>query len=115
VRQRLFVLGGTDSGGILHFMAQTMARSRVPRIIWMAYAGGAAAVLVNSAIVDNLLWGRHGSLQRALAFLVRFWELACSAVLIAGVRHVLRLPSDLHANWIFACTKARAARNGCGP
>jgi hypothetical protein len=87
--------------GILHFMAKTMARSRAHRMIWLAYAGGAAAILVNSSLMDSALWGRKGGLHKALEFLVLFWPLACSAVLLPGMRHVLRIPAELNANWIF--------------
>jgi hypothetical protein len=87
--------------GILHFLSQTMARSRAHRMIWLAYAGGAAAILVNSSLMDSMLWGRKGGLQKALQFLVLFWPLACAAVLLPGMRHVLRIPAEWNANWIF--------------
>ena len=70
-------------------------------MIWLAYAGGAAAVLVNSSLMDSAMSGRKGGLPKALEFLVLFWPLACSAVLLPGMRHVLRIPCELDANWIF--------------
>lgn len=89
---------------VMQFMAKTLARSRSHRIIWLAYIGGAIAIMLNSSIVDGAIFMRHGGVK-ALRFLVMFWPLACSVVLISGFRHVLAVPSELRANWMFRITE----------
>jgi hypothetical protein len=100
--------------GILHFMAKTMARSRAHRMIWLAYAGGAAAILVNSSLMDSALSGGKAGVRKALEFLVLFWPLACSAVLLPGMRHAMRIPAELGANWIFRLHESEGRREWMG-
>lgn len=89
---------------VMQFMAKTLARSRSHRILWLAYIGGAIAIMLNSSIVDGALFARHGGLK-ALRFLVLFWPLACSVVIISGFRHLMSVPSELRANWMFRITE----------
>ena len=90
---------------ILQFMGATLARSRTHRVIWLAYIGGTAALLINSAIVDGaVLFSR--SRRASLEFLVLFWPLTCTAVLLPGLRHVISIPAELRANWIFRLHEA---------
>lgn len=90
---------------VMQFMAKTLSRSRSHRIIWLAYIGGAIAIMLNSSIVDGALFARHGGLK-ALRFMVLFWPLACSVVIISGFRHVMAVPSELPANWMFRITES---------
>jgi hypothetical protein len=90
---------------VLAFMAKTLVRSRAHSMIWLAYAGGSAAILLNSSIIDGALL-QHRGWKPSLDFLVLFWPLACSAVLLPGMRHVLRVPVELEANWIFRLTES---------
>ena len=90
---------------ILHFMAATLARSRTQRAIWLAYIGGVAAILINSSIVDGAVWISKRR-QAGLEFLVLFWPLACTAVLLPGLRHVMSIPAELRAHWIFRMHEA---------
>ncbi len=90
---------------VMQFMAKTLARSRSHRIIWLAYIGGAVAIMLNSSIVDGAVFARHGGLK-ALRFLVLFWPLACSVVIVSGFRHVMAVPSELRANWMFQITES---------
>lgn len=87
---------------ILTFMATTMARSRTHRFVWLAYVGFAVAIIFNSSVVNGafLAKSRHPVID-AIQFLVLFWPLACSVVLLSGIRHVIRIPAELPANWIF--------------
>ena len=36
-----------------------------------------------------------------------FWPLACSVVILSGFRHVLSIPAELGANWIFQITESQ--------
>jgi len=90
---------------VMQFMAKTLARSRSHRIIWLAYIGGAIAIMLNSSIVDGAVFARHGGLK-ALRFLVLFWPLASSVVIISGFRHMLAIPCELPANWMFQITES---------
>ncbi len=90
---------------LMEFMAKTMARSRGHRILWLAYIGGAIAIMLNSSIIDGAIFARHGGLK-ATRFLVLFWPLACSVVMLTGIRHVLSVPSELGANWMFQITES---------
>jgi len=95
---------------VIEFMAKTLARSRTHRAIWLAYVGGAVAIMLNSSLVDGALFVRAHRMQKALEFLVLFWPLACSVVLISGFRHVISIPADLSANWIFRITESQGRK-----
>jgi hypothetical protein len=93
---------------IVTFMATTLARSRTHRLIWLAYIGFAVAIVFNSSVVNGafLVHNRRPFLD-AVQFLVLFWPLACSAILLPGIRHVVRIPAELPANWIFRLTESQ--------
>ncbi len=95
---------------VIDFMAKTLARSRTHRAIWIAYVGGAIAIMLNSSLVDGALFLRGNRVQAALKFLVLFWPLACSVVLISGFRHVIAIPADLPANWIFRLNESQGRK-----
>jgi putative ABC transport system permease protein len=63
--------------------------------------------MVNSSLVDGALFIRSHSLDMALQFVVHFWPLACSVVVLNGFRHVLSIPAELRANWIFQITESQ--------
>jgi hypothetical protein len=90
---------------ILHFMSVTLSRSRTHRTVWLAYLGGAAAILINSSIVDGALWITRRR-QAGFDFLVLFWPLACTVILLPGMRHAMRIPSELRAHWVFRMHEA---------
>jgi hypothetical protein len=90
---------------ILQFLSATISRSRTQRAIWLAYLGGAAAILINSSIVDGALWLSRRR-QAGFEFLVLFWPLACTAVLLPGLRHAMSIPAELRAHWIFRMQEA---------
>ena len=92
---------------ILTFLSQTLHRSRAHRLLWMVYLGAALAVVLNSSLVDGALFVKSHGLEKAAHFLVLFWPIACSMVLIAGFRHVLSVPCELRANWIFQITESQ--------
>ncbi|MBS1856256.1 MAG: hypothetical protein JST11_12895 [Acidobacteria bacterium] len=90
---------------IFQFLSTTLARSRTHRAVWLAYIGGAAAVLLNSSIVDGALWVSRRR-QAGLDFLVLFWPLASTAILLPGLRHAMRIPAELPAHWMFRLREA---------
>ncbi len=99
---------------IMCFLAQTLARSRAHRLMWFVYIGAALAVMLNSSLVDGALFFRSRDWSKALRFLVLFWPLSCSVVILSGFRHVLSIPSELRANWIFQLTESQGRSvNGC--
>jgi len=92
---------------VMDFMAKTLARSRTHRLMWLVYLGAALAVVLNSSIIDGAIFVSSRGWSEALEFLVLFWPLACSIVLLNGFRHVLSIPSELPANWIFQITESQ--------
>ncbi len=96
---------------ILQFMAKTLARSRANRAIWLAYIGAAVALMVNSSLIDGShLTGKGVGLGKGLKFAILYWPLGLSVVLLAGMRHVFRLPAELPANWIFRLTETQGRK-----
>ena len=96
---------------IMHFMSKTLVRSRPHRMIWMAYIGFAVAVVVNSSVIDGRLLMRQSHRQMlGLQFLVLFWPLASSYILLNGFRHVISIPADLKSNWIFRLTESQGRK-----
>ena len=92
---------------VMDFLAKTLVRSRAHRLLWMVYLGAAAAVLLNSSLIDGAVFTRSESWDKALEFVVLFWPLACSVVVLNGFRHVLSVPAELRANWIFQITESQ--------
>jgi len=88
-------------GAAFQFMVKTLARSRAHRVIWLAYIGGAVGVMLNSSLIDGHLFGRSRDLFKGLRFIVLFWPLGISITMLCGFRHVLSIPAELAANWIF--------------
>jgi hypothetical protein len=92
---------------VMDFMAKTLARSRTHRLMWLVYLGAAVAVLLNSSLIDGALFARSQGWSKALRFLVLYWPLASSVVLLNGFRHVLSVPAEWRANWIFQITESQ--------
>jgi putative ABC transport system permease protein len=92
---------------VIDFMVKTLVRNRTHRLLWFVYLGAAAAVLVNSSLVDGAIFVRSRRISMALQFVVHFWPLACTVVVLNGFRHVLSIPAELRANWIFRITEGQ--------
>jgi len=92
---------------VMDFLAKTLARSRTHRLMWLVYLGAALAVVLNSSLIDGAVFRRSQGWSKALRFLVLFWPLACSVVILNGFRHVLSIPAELRANWIFQITESQ--------
>jgi predicted permease len=87
---------------ILYFLATVLSRSRLHRLVMMAYGGAGLAIMANSAF----LAGKAGT----LAFIALYWPIGFSMVLLAGVRHAFLMPVDLAANWIFRLMEGQGRR-----
>ena len=90
---------------IMRFMAATLARSRSHRMIWLAYLGATVAVMLNSSIIDGAVFAKSGGVRPALQFAAVFWPIGASVILLNGFRHVVSIPAELPANWIFQITE----------
>ena len=95
---------------VLQFMAKTLSRSRAHRMIWLAYAGAALAVVLNSSLIDGAFLSRSTELTKAVKFAVLFWPLGTSVILLSGMRHVLSIPAELPANWIFRINESQGRK-----
>jgi len=73
---------------VLQFLSKTLARSRTHRALWLAYIGGAIGVMFNSSIIDGGFFSRSHTLVKSIKFMVLFWPLSCTVVLLSGLRHV---------------------------
>ncbi|PYT27741.1 MAG: hypothetical protein DMG57_17260 [Acidobacteria bacterium] len=93
---------------IMQFIAKTLARSLVHRVIWLAYIGAALGIVVNSSLIDGAFL--MGSWSKAVRFLVLFWPLGTSVILLTGFRHVLSIPAELPSNWIFRITESQGRK-----
>jgi hypothetical protein len=97
--------------GLISFMAATMGRSRTHRMVWLAYAGFAVAIVLNSSLVSGaFLAHNRRPYFDAIQFLVLFWPLACSAILLPGFKHVMRIPAEVTANWTFRLHESHSRR-----
>jgi putative ABC transport system permease protein len=92
---------------VMDFMAKTLARSRAHRLLWLVYLGATAAVLLNGSLIDGAIVMKSGGWNKALEFLVLFWPLACSVIVLNGFRHVLSIPMEWRANWIFQIAESQ--------
>lgn len=99
------VAGEAQREAIMRFMATTLARSRSHRMIWLAYIGATVAVMLNSSIIDGAVFSKSGGLRPALQFAAVFWPVGASVILLNGFRHVVSIPAELPANWIFQITE----------
>jgi hypothetical protein len=104
----LAILAGSPRReAVMDFLAKTLARNRTHRLLWLVYLGAAVAVVLNSSLIDGALLMRSHGWTKAFRFLVLFWPLACSVVILSGFRHVLSIPAELRANWIFQITESQ--------
>ncbi|HEY3837078.1 MAG TPA: ABC transporter permease, partial [Bryobacteraceae bacterium] len=102
-----FIAANPRQEAIVGFMASVIARSRTHRLVLMAYAGAALGILINSVLLAGFSHGSSGVLQ----FVVLYWPLGASFVMLAAIRHVFALPADLPSNWIFQLTESQGRRD----
>ena len=95
---------------ILEFMAKTIGRSRMHRLVVLAYLGAAFGVMVNSALVAGVATGWSGGWIGLVRFICLYWPLGLTFITLAGLRHAFRLPVELPANWMFRITESQGRR-----
>jgi hypothetical protein len=92
---------------VMQFMAKTLARSRLHRLVLLAYIGAALAIVLNNSLLAGaaLKWSRGW--RGALEFATLSWPLITSVIVLAGFRHAFSMPAELPANWIFRLTESQ--------
>jgi hypothetical protein len=107
---RLLAGGEARREAILEFLAQTLFRSRMHRLILLAYVGAALGIMLNSALITGVATRWAGGLPGLLRFICLYWPLGFSFIVLAGFRHAFSLPADLPANWLFRLTESHGRR-----
>lgn len=92
---------------VLEFMTKTLARSRLHRMVLMAYIGVAVAVMLNSSLLARAALKGSMGLRGDLQFIVLFWPLTASVIVLAGLRQAFSMPAELPANWLFRITESQ--------
>ena len=83
-----------------------LSRSRLHRLVVMAYAGAGLALMANSV----LLAGKEGTLQ----FIALYWPIGFSMVMLAGVRGIQPDPKQHDAGTSAPSSSAQATPgSGC--
>ena len=70
----------------------------------------AVGVVLNSSLIDGALLARSTQFTKAVKFAVLFWPLGTSVILLNGLHHVLSIPAELPANWIFRTTESQGRK-----
>ncbi|HEX3875649.1 MAG TPA: hypothetical protein VHW24_01595, partial [Bryobacteraceae bacterium] len=86
---------------VLEFMDKTLSRSRAHRMTLLGYGGLAFGLLINSVLLALAAAHWRVDWDTLLRFMVLYWPLTASMILIPGMRHALSVPVELNANWIF--------------
>jgi hypothetical protein len=112
----LRLLAGSGASGarreaILEFLAQTLSRSRMHRLVLLGYLGAALGIMLNSALVAGVATRWAGGSAGILRFICLYWPLGFSVIVLASFRHVFSLPADLPANWLFRLTESHGRRD----
>ncbi|MBZ5581926.1 MAG: ABC transporter permease, partial [Acidobacteriia bacterium] len=94
----------------LEFMAAVLSRSRLHRLVLLAYAGAGLGIMINSALLAGMAHKWSGGWRPVAQFICLYWPLGMSFILLAGVRHAFSLPAELRANWLFQVTEAQGRR-----
>jgi hypothetical protein len=107
---RLLAGGEARREAILEFLAQTLSRSRLHRLVLLAYIGAALGIMLNSALIAGVATRWAGGFPGLLRFICLYWPLGFSFIVLAGFRHAFLLPADLPANWLFRLTESHGRR-----
>lgn len=96
------LLPSTRTLGVFAFIAKNLARSRQHRLILIAFASLALALVSEgfSGVITGASRFSETGRQSVIAI-----PLALSLFLLAGLRYLFRLPVELRANWIFRITE----------
>jgi hypothetical protein len=93
---------------VFEFIAKTLARSLLQRMVLTAFVAIAAALICNSFADLFLSHGHRGPVwaTRALRQAAIAAPLALSLFVLSGLRYLFRLPVEHRANWIFRINQA---------
>ncbi len=94
---------------ILRFLGQVLSRSRMHRLVPMAYLGAGVAIMFNSLVIAGAALQWHGWTP-FLKFAVLYWPIGLVIAALAGVRHAFQLPAEWKANWLFQITESEGRR-----
>ncbi|MBI1786269.1 MAG: ABC transporter permease [Acidobacteria bacterium] len=95
---------------ILQFMAMVLSRSRPHRLVWMAYLAAGLALMINSVLLAGVARGWSGGWRDLLRFVVLYWPVGLSFIVLAGVRHAFLMPAEWPANWLFRIAESHGRR-----
>ena len=91
---------------VLQFMAKTLARSRLHRVVLLGYIGLGIGFAANALALTRDPRHLARDWYEVMQFAVLFWPPAITAVLLVGFRHACAIPAELRANWIFRSTES---------
>ena len=107
------LLPDARSLGVFAFIVKSLARSRQHRLILIAFAAIAIALISQS--FSGMLVENHGASSERVRESVIAVPLALSLFLLGGLRYLFRLPVELRANWLFRIVEpGHAAEFSCG-
>jgi predicted permease len=84
---------------ILQFLAAVFRRSRLHRLVMMGYGAAGLAIVVNAVML--------GAPRELVKFIVLYWPVAFSFVVLAAVRHAFVMPAEHKANWLFRLSESQ--------
>ncbi len=100
-----WIAGDPRREAVMQFIAKTLARSAVHRTVFLVYIGAGVGFAVNSLFLTRAAGHLRQTWYEALRFVVLFWPVALSAIILPGFRHVCSVPAELPANWLFQMTE----------
>jgi hypothetical protein len=98
---------GPRQEAVMQFMWNTLARSRLHRLMLAAYGGTALGIALNSSLLAGAAVKWSTGWLAAVQFAALFWPLAISVIVLPGFRHVFSTPVELRANWIFQISESQ--------
>ena len=97
------IAGNPRQEAVLQFIAAVVSRSRLHRMVLLAYAGAGLAIMVNAVLL--------GGPNQVTRFVLLYWPLGFSFVALAAIRHAFVMPAEWNANWIFRLTESPGRRD----
>jgi predicted permease len=91
---------------ILQFLVAVLHRSRMHRLVIMGYGAVGLAIVVNAVML--------GAPRELVKFIVLYWPVAFSFVVLAAVRHAFLMPAEHKANWLFRLTESQGRLDWMG-
>ncbi len=107
----------SEQEAVAGFAAATLRRSRPHKLLLVVYLGVAAAIALDSAgtfgmMHRGIFQSRGGFLEMQVVLAVPFMV---SMLIVYGLLHVFRLPSEPRANWVFQMADHEGAADFLAP